>query len=764
MKKSSSSRLNIWITVSCITAMVLVLFMIGVAYKVESERSDAALIADTNILDVSRYWLYTDGEKSEWIELPFSSQTGEETVSLERTLTSRSDMDVLLFNLNRMHYEVYIDDIPVYQQNETLLSQSLMIKDYGIIDFPCEGEHQVKVLIYTPDHEITFDTAFTGNKLQMARYLLESDGSSIAAMVILVFLAILLLVILIIFFFFHLKEARFGSLLFFLMATLLWAFFDSSVTVLTGISTEVCSFISYFAFMVMPIPLLFYAWYSLGEKLSSLQIMILVCFGNIIVQAVLSLANIATLNELLPLTHVILFSSVVLGLYNSWKNGVQSEKEEKSRKRFILLFIAFLELLIDAILAAILFWADNVNGYRTVLLTGIVIYFGILLTYTFTSFLQAYEEAKMTIIEKEAYVRLALFDELTGLGNRRMFEEELKSIDELPEDQDAILIMIDMNDLKSTNDRFGHNTGDSLIVAAAQVIATVFGEKGRAFRIGGDEFVVLITEDIDLDSYLDDLESSMEVYNISAVCRLSMAIGYSHRLNSVGKSRSLVEWKEAADIQMYINKASNNTSKRKERDQDLQRIINYIVATVEAKDPYTAQHSERVRRMSVVIGKALGLSADSLEELDIAAHVHDIGKIGVPDEILFKPGSLTEEERVKIQEHASIGCRIVANGSFGEVPDIILHHHERYDGKGYPDGLSGTDIPLCSRIIAIADSIDAMTSRRVYREGLSIDFCKEEIEQNLGILYDPAIGRIALQNWDSLVEIIKTHPMSLSDK
>lgn len=161
---------------------------------------------------------------------------------------------------------------------------------------------------------------------------------------------------------------------------------------------------------------------------------------------------------------------------------------------------------------------------------------------------------------------------------------------------------------------------------------------------------------------------------------------------------------------------------------------------VDARDPYTSGHSERVATISLEIGKRLGLNEETLEKLEIAALFHDIGKLGIPDNILLKPGKLDEIEFGKIKEHPSIGVNILKNIDFlKDAIPIILHHHEKYSGNGYPDGIIGNDIPLEARIICVADTYDAITSDRPYRKGMSHEDAIVEITKFKGIQFDPEI-------------------------
>jgi HD-GYP domain-containing protein (c-di-GMP phosphodiesterase class II) len=138
-----------------------------------------------------------------------------------------------------------------------------------------------------------------------------------------------------------------------------------------------------------------------------------------------------------------------------------------------------------------------------------------------------------------------------------------------------------------------------------------------------------------------------------------------------------------------------------------------------------------------------------------AAQLHDIGKIGVSDAIISKPGKLTDEERSAVKQHSVIGAKILMQSNYEhDLVQAVLHHHERFDGKGYPEGLAGEKIPVSSRVLAIADSIDAMTSKRVYRDALSLPQCRAEIEKNLGSMYDPTIGKTVLDHWDEIVDLL----------
>jgi len=177
-------------------------------------------------------------------------------------------------------------------------------------------------------------------------------------------------------------------------------------------------------------------------------------------------------------------------------------------------------------------------------------------------------------------------------------------------------------------------------------------------------------------------------------------------------------------------------------------IIECLTAALEARDPYSKEHSSRVADMAYDLGRRLGLKGKELEKVHIAAHLHDIGKIGVPDQILRKPGKLLPHEWAAIRRHPEIGYNILSRSRrLEDIALLVLYHHERWDGKGYPKGLKGEAIPLGARIIGLCDAIDAMTSDRPYRPALSWRQCWEEVEANKALQFDAVVVEAAEALW-----------------
>ena len=229
--------------------------------------------------------------------------------------------------------------------------------------------------------------------------------------------------------------------------------------------------------------------------------------------------------------------------------------------------------------------------------------------------------------------------------------------------------------------------------------------------------------------------------------------GYCEKSNNFDQLLLLIESGLKSVDQMHI--ISKINEELKDKNDELENAyldtIGILRYTVEAKDPYTRGHSDRVSEYAVLIGTKMGLDDSTLHILKIGGLFHDIGKIGIPDSILLKETKLSDDEYSQIKNHPSIGAHILGDAEiFKDIIPIVLHHHEKYDGKGYPKNLKGEDIPLVARITAVADTFDAMTSKRTYRDALPLDVVTAEIEKCSGTQFDPKIA-------DVFLDILKNH-------
>jgi diguanylate cyclase (GGDEF)-like protein len=348
-------------------------------------------------------------------------------------------------------------------------------------------------------------------------------------------------------------------------------------------------------------------------------------------------------------------------------------------------------------------------------------------------------------------MRLALTDPLTGLGNHRHFHERLQR--ELIAAEEAsvplTLCLIDVDDFKRINDRHGHPAGDRVL----SQVATRLRQGGEAFRLGGDEFAVLLPEHDEptaLDTATSIIERlrSMELEHNE---QITVSAGVAtFPVQGVGRDELI----RLADSALYWAKEHGKNRVRVYRPEVVElaelkklasgadraarfRAAASLAKAVDARDVYSGSHSERVADLAVRVAERMNLSQELVELTRLAASLHDLGKLAIPEEILRKPGPLTDPERLVLERHPQIGYRMLESLGVTPVAEWVLHHHERWDGTGYPDGLHGEDIPLGARIIFVADAFDAMTNDRVYRSKLSVEAALEELEACAGTQFDP---------------------------
>lgn len=331
---------------------------------------------------------------------------------------------------------------------------------------------------------------------------------------------------------------------------------------------------------------------------------------------------------------------------------------------------------------------------------------------------------------------LSYHDKLTGIYNRAYFEHKLQDLDK-PDSMPLSMVMGDLNGLKLINDAFGHEAGDRLLQDVAKVFQACCPPEYIIARWGGDEFVVLMPN-------TSEDRASQICENIKKACitleglpvQTSVSLGVSTKDSS---DKSLEECAKEAEDRMYRTKMLENKSNRSS-------FISSLEKTLWVRSHETQAHTWRLRKLVGEIGQALSLPASEIQNLELLASLHDIGKIAIPNAILDKPGTLSEEEWELMKKHPEIGYRItLSSPELSSIAEAILAHHERWDGRGYPMGLRGTDIPLNARIVAIADAYDVMVSGRPYQKGKSKREALNEIRRCAGSQFDPYLAKLFIQ-------------------
>jgi diguanylate cyclase (GGDEF)-like protein/putative nucleotidyltransferase with HDIG domain len=387
-----------------------------------------------------------------------------------------------------------------------------------------------------------------------------------------------------------------------------------------------------------------------------------------------------------------------------------------------------------------------------------------------------YQEARLT----------SLTDVLTGVGSRRLLEDKIQA--ECARAQrykrPFSVAIIDLDNFKTINDILGHATGDNALRKLAECMKSQKRTPDILTRYGGDEFVILMPETIAKDAVTLLERIREKVQDIKFVEKLPMTISSGIAQSFIDQPDSSREIMRRADLALYeaksagrncvkiwdktMSKALKNNDIETEKIKKLQRRIVGLseqaervfiqsiwglVQALEAKDSYTKKHSENVMHYAIGIAETMKIAPKEIDVVRRAAMIHDIGKIGIPDAILSKPGKLTPHERKIVEQHPCIAVRILNKMTFLEQEiAIVRHHHEKWNGQGYPDGLSNTAIPLGARIMAVADTFDALTSNRPYHNIRTLDEAIEILVDSSEYDFDPQIVK-GMVSW---VEIVRS--------
>ena len=367
---------------------------------------------------------------------------------------------------------------------------------------------------------------------------------------------------------------------------------------------------------------------------------------------------------------------------------------------------------------------------------------------------------KNSMLYEQAY-REAVTDELTGLYNRKHFNAKMEELFLSCKKSSLVLVLINVDDFKLYNQLYGMAEGDRALQRIARVITASIGENGVAARYSGKEFAILLPHYDVLAAKKLTESISRQIYSLNesggeySIKRLTISAGISAYPYGASTPKELLD---NVDLSVYHAKRSgknairvfdttvNGVKKLEESGapkyiyQEYESTVFALTAAIDTKDHYTFRHSNNVAYYATSLGEALGMNQDTIEMLRQAALLHDVGKIGIPESILNKPGRLTEEEFGVVKGHVEASIGIIKHlPSLDYVIPAVTGHHERYDGGGYPRGIAGENIPLTARILCVADSFDAMVSKRCYKPGIPLKRVMEILREEAGKQFDPRL-------------------------
>jgi diguanylate cyclase (GGDEF)-like protein len=330
----------------------------------------------------------------------------------------------------------------------------------------------------------------------------------------------------------------------------------------------------------------------------------------------------------------------------------------------------------------------------------------------------------------ETVKREAVTDALTGLGNRRKLLTDLEAALASKEAPGGTAFAIfDLDGFKAYNDSYGHGAGDLLLARLGRNLAASVEPFGAAYRLGGDEFCVIVSGgEVKLDSILAAAGAALSEQGegFSITCSRGW-------VRIPREATQPTETLRLADRRMYAEKG-------RRIDSAGRQTRNVLMSVLREREPELGDHLQGVAKLAVELGRRIALTAEELDTLGRAAELHDIGKMAIPDEILHKPGPLNDEEWALLRTHTMVGERILeAAPAMGPVARLVRWTHERWDGRGYPDGLRGEEVPLGARIIFVCDAFDAMTSERPYKHKISAEDALDELRRNSGTQFDPMV-------------------------
>ena len=550
--------------------------------------------------------------------------------------------DTLIYSLNRNDAfvnRIHVDTMMLVRLDKAEIGDTLKIRFINI-----ENEKIIKDL----------PNIYAGSVMAFMDKISAEESITFISFILMTALLIVFIGFIIISLKKNMLEKRFISFTLFMIACAIWLLTDSSVLSIYPVSYEAVAIVSYFASKCMPLGILYFSKQSYKDgKTILIDIAIAITFANVIGSSIILLFSLIPLSKLVIVDQVVLIiSAVACMLYN-----ILFIKRNKNQTQPKILLTDFIVISILGICGLICYYLYDSFVYHKIITLAIVVFVIGLIAIMIYSSLQDSKLKKKMMKERELFKELSYKDELTGLGNVRAYNEKLDTL--FNNNNDFTLIIIDVNNIKRINDSYGHGAGNIVLLQCAQCMSKTFEQyNGTSYRIGGDEFACIVDSDsFDAQTVIDNFNDIIKATNGDRIYKLSAAVGYS---GSKDKDvHTVQDLKFHADLSMYKDKSNKKSREDDKENEEWRRMIETVVSIFEVKDPYTAQHSNRVSYISKFIAQSMGLTEVVVNDVFIAGRIHDIGKIGISDNILTKKGKLTNEEFAEIKKHPEIGEKVI---------------------------------------------------------------------------------------------------------
>ncbi len=562
MKKQRKSLFFYIFSFFCAIAVVLTLvraFSVMESGSIGYTGDEKEIVSDlTYSLNDEWQVLYENGEK-ESVSLPQIITTEEgQSITLLHDASAFTGK-AMQFNLRFYGMQVYLDDELLMQANVSSLNQQLKFAGLQLVKFPETAGSEVKIVL-SGSIDGTYDirNIKCGEYGDLKQDIILNDLPTFILLIIMAVICIALTVASIVLTVLKIMDIRLWDLCSLLLLTIIWGITDSYIPNACGVPMEIAGLFNYLSVIALPIPACIFVLNTVEKNRKIFELLTTLLMCNFGVQTALSYSGVISLDDTWIYQYIFEILLVIVGVDST--HALYIKKKSKDN---LLIYIGILFLALLSLLTLLVYWVIGGSSYRYTLLVGLAIFVLLLMSSVIVKYRENYEKSKELIREAVIEKRMAQIDDMTELGNRRSYEEYVKSVWENAErSKNPVVAIMDINNLKQINDEFGHAAGDDYIRAAAKVIREVYEPHALCFRLGGDEFGAVFQDMVEeKDYYPEKLQEAVDRYNKNSTYKLAIAVGQARIFRGNGTKKELAKWRLEADMKMYEKKRAMKAGK-----------------------------------------------------------------------------------------------------------------------------------------------------------------------------------------------------------